>query len=329
MDNKRGDIDWFIVTIIISILTLAVFVLIAIYFPFTEVIDRVACKESIVLRAALPGEIKKVSVNVKDFISVRCKTRNLCVTAKSSGKGNCTSLGKDFETKRLTGETKEDKETQIKMFLAREMSDCWEMFGEGKLQIFSRQFDTKAYISTGIICDRIEFDDSILGGDEPITVLDGFIFYMVTHKTPNQNISYMDYLRNTPEGESANSLYGSLISSEDRTKNIQQDKIILTNVKSIVYIESTLTNFAERMGGFTGGIIGSVGAFSITGNLKASVGIGALGAYFGGQAVDAVFKWTQSDKFKDDKNYVGGLILTDYSSQGFSKWNITSFENLN
>ena len=266
ISNKKGDVDWFIVTIIISVLTLVVFVLVAIFFPFGQTIDRAACAESIVLRATLPGD----TVDVKSFISVRCKSRPICITIKSSGKGNCTNLGASFETMRLAGTTKADREQQIKMFLAREMADCWSMFGEGKLQIFSRDFKAGSYISRGIICDRIEFDNTILK-DEGITTLDGFTEYMVTHKVPGQNISYMDYLRNTPEGESAALLYGPLVAPANRTKNLNEDKVSLTGVKSIVYIESTLTNFWKATGGIATGLIGAVGGFAVTGNIQASL----------------------------------------------------------
>lgn len=331
--NKKGGVDWFVVTIIIAILTLVVFVLIAVFFPFSEVIDRAACKESVVLRATLPGNV----IDAKQVISLRCKTQKICVTTKSSGKGTCTNLGKDFDTMRLTGSTVALKQEQIKMFLSREMADCWEMFGEGKLQIFSRDFEATGFISRGIICDKIEFDNTILEGKEPIIAVNGLIEYMATHKVPNQNFSYMDYLRNTPEGDSAAKLYGSFLNTgvdnkEKYSKNT--DIYSLKGVKSIVYIESTLTNFLQNIGGGIGAGAGLIGAF-YTPKFMAKFLIGT-GAVLGGSGGNAIQKWWYSDTFctvkdniKDCKDYVGGLVLTDYTPEGFSKWSIESFENIN
>ncbi len=337
--NKRGDINWFVVSIIIAVMTLVVFVVIAIFFPTSDTIDRSACQASIILRATVPSEVGGVSVNAKDAISIRCKTTKICVTAKS-GRGNCTQLGKEFNTMKLTGTTVEARKDQIKMFLSREMADCWGMFGEGKLQIFSREFDSKTFTSKGIICDKIEFDNSVLdgkdgvsGNEDDIRNITGLMFYMVSHKVPNNNYSYMDYLRGTYEGQSAQELFGSLVVSDVKSATLN-DNTSLEGVKSIVYIESTLTSFAQRIGGVAGASAGAVGAY-FTKGLGARILIGG-GFVLGSNAGDSIFKkWFVDSSFCNDpkntdpcSNHVGGLMLTNYSLEGFSQWNIDSFENL-
>jgi len=343
--NKKGQgMSWFLVSIIIALMLLVVFVLIAIFFPAGETLDRSACKTSIVLRATLPSDIEGVSVNVKDVVNIRCQTQKICVTAKSSGKGNCTGLGKDYDTRKLTGSNSTEQATQIKMFLAREMADCWGMFGEGKLQIFAREFKSATFTSKGIICDKIEFDNSVLygkdeipGTEDDIQNITGLTSYMVMHKVPNNNYSYMDYLRGTSEGQSAEQLFGSMVNSVASDAK-QKDILSLSGVKSIVYIESTLTNFAERLGGGVGFVAGSVGAFYTraagSGFLASALVIG--GTVLGSNAGDSIFKaWFVPTGFCPEganrgecSNHVGGLILTDYSLEGFSKWQIDSFENL-
>lgn len=337
--NKRGDINWFVVSIIIAVMTLVVFVVVAIFFPYSDTIDRSACQASIVLRAIAPSEVGGVSINAKDAINVRCKTTKICVTTKS-GKGNCTQLGKEFNTMKLTGTTVEAKKDQIKMFLSREMADCWGMFGEGKLQIFSREFRTKTFTSKGIICDKIEFDNSVLDGKDGISGnkddirnITGLMFYMVSHKVPNNNYSYMDYLRGTIEGQSAQELFGSVVVSDVKSATLN-DNISLEGVKSIVYIESTLSTFAQRIGGGLGATAGAIGAY-FTKGLGARILVGG-GFVLGSNAGDSVFKrWFIEDAFCSNQNnlescsnHVGGLMLTNYSLEGFSQWNIDSFENL-
>lgn len=338
--NKKGDIDWFIVTIILSVLTLVVFVLVIVVFPFTEVVDRTTCKSSIILRGALPSEAASVSVGLKNFVEIRCKSNNICVTLKK-GKGNCTGLGKTFETKRLTAKTKEEAREQIRMFLAREMADCWDMFGEGKVQIFSREFQSSGFVAKGIICDRIEFDDSVLEGEWKLDTLNDFLLYMTTHKVPNNNYSYMDYLRGSPEGESARGLYGSLVTNEKedadaiRSFTEKTDSLSLKGVKSIIYIESTLTNFGERIGNTLGASAGAIGSFYTKGfGWKFLVGGGAI---LGGMGGDSIQKWIYRDdlckgsdgqKLAECGNHVGGLILSDYNQESLAKFNVDSFENL-
>lgn len=335
--NNKGDIDWFIVTIVLSILTLVAFVLVAIFFPFQESIDRAACQQSVVLRAVLPSEGAGVSLGVKDVISLRCKVRNVCVTTNSYSKGNCTGLGKDFETMRLTAKTQLAKEEQIKMFLAREMADCWGMFGEGKLQIFAREFNSASFTSKGIICDKIEFDSTITGGENPIKEVSGFILYMTSHKVPNQNYSYMDYLAGTAEGKMASQLYGQQVVDKSISSLISYDSVSVTGVKSIFYIESTLTNFWQRIIGTAGGLGAAIGSLRMGG-----FGFQALtagGYVVGSMGGDVLTRWLNDDTFcilkegakagsKECKNHIGGLFLTDYNAQGFSGFNIGSFENL-
>jgi len=346
--NKRGDINWFVVSIIIAVMTLVVFVVVAIFFPFGDTIDRSACQASIVLRAITPSEVGGVSINAKDAINVRCKTTKICVTAKS-GKGNCTQLGKEFNTMKLTGTTVEAKKDQIKMFLSREMADCWGMFGEGKLQIFSREFKAKTLTSKGILCDKIEFDNSVLDGKDGVSEtsddiknITGLMYYMATHKVPNNNYSYMDYLRGNVEGQAAQSLFGSVVVqgkdvNPSPTNNYElNDVVSLEEVKVIVYIESTLTNFAQRVVGGLGGAAGLIGSYFVPGTPAKFIYGGGLGFILGANTGDSIFKkWFTEPAFcnvennkESCSNHVGGLMLTNYSVEGFSQWNIDSFENL-
>jgi hypothetical protein len=375
-NNKRGDISWFVLGTILAIVTLVVF-LIAIYgFPWSKTFDRTACHESIVVKASLPGD----TATVKDMMSVRCKARYICVTAKGSGAGNCNNLGKTFETKRLAGTNKATREEQIKMFMAQEMADCWNMFGEGKLQIFSRgwTFGEKRDLSgntinaqaRGIICDKIEFDNTVTGvysdgskvvlkdptKNDFIPDISGFAYYLATHKSPGKDISYMDYLRNTPQGDSANQMYGGLVDATTVTTDPSKvtvedmknaDRMGLTNVKSIFYVETTLTNAGKIIGGAVGAVLGIVteiytgGASSkvirhggllfgaspsgVVGKVLGLGGITGIFAYSGSAVGDFMQKTLWG--LPNDQVFVGGLFLTDYTAEGFKRYQIDEFVN--
>lgn len=327
--NKFGDINWSVVTIVISILTLVVLVLIVYVFPWEDTVDRTACKSSIVLRATIPD-----STSAKDLISLRCKTRKICITDKSSGKGNCSDiLGEDFDTMKLTGDTQLQKMEQIKMFISREMADCWEMFGEGKLQIFSREWVWDGAATTkAITCSRIAFDDSVINGvdKKPNTVDDlknitGLGNYMLIKKAPNNNISYMDYLRGSPEGQSASEFYGSQKSNGALFGNVN-----LSRQTAIIFIETTKTNIGKLWGGSIVGVVGSVAGGwigSYAGGTFTGVKIGgAAGMLLGGTFGDTV-----QNLFSDipaGRNSVSGLFLVDYSYEGIKDYDIKSFEGI-
>ena len=321
MKNKRGQVDWFIVTIIVAIITLGVIIMIIYYFPWGDTLDRTACKASVVLKATLPGD----NIPAKDMVSVRCKSRYVCITAKSSGKGNCTEqLGKTYETMRLSAETLDSKKEQIRMFLAREMAECWGIFGEGKLQIFSKSWNSNSgEVSRGIICSKIAFDNTITNGVKDdgvgaIKNLELFTQYMITRKVPNQKISYMDYIINSPEGESAKRFYGA------GAVNEKADVISLETVKSIVYIETTLTNLGKRIGGGAGLLVGAFVSRSVNPYILGATT--AVGAFAG----ESIQKWVSNSEFSErGVNAIGGLFLVDYNSDGFKELKIDSFENIN
>lgn len=334
--NKRGDINWFIVSIIISLLTLVLFIAIIVIFPFQQTIDRVACEESVVLKAVMPGD----NLPLKDAINLRCKTRKICVTANRFGKGKCESLGEKFETQRITAIGKEEIETQIKMFISREMASCWEMMGEGKLEIFSRKWiwNTGAF-TEGVICDRIEFDESVLNGsdkqagtsDDLVSVY-GLMEYMINHKVPNNNISYMDFLRNTPQGQSAQEYYGALLSpvcSENKTVCSTKYSFADLDLKKdfvIFYVETTRTRAGSLWGSTTLGVIGSFVGGSVGGFTGAKIvgGVTTAVGWFGGEIIQKYL----GEKLPDGRNSVSGLFLTEYSIDGLKDYNIDSFENI-
>jgi len=335
MVNKRGDTNWFMISLIVVLFCFAVIVIGVIKFPWQKTIDREACSQSVLIRGILPGGVAPI----KDFATLRCQTRSVCITSKMTGKGECDNLGKNFETVRVRGD-KDETERKIKMFLAQEMADCWNMFGRGQWQIFSREWTLKEglQLSRGIVCDKIEVDKTILEGSstnvqDDLKEIGGMTYYLVTHKVPGVNVSYMDYLANSPEGEAAKALYGQIIPSKSgeniADKVSQEDKFALENtqsknVNSIIYIETTLTNIGPMIGGgigaVVGGFFGGGSSIFIGGGLALGAGVGDDIATFAAGL--------PGKNGKENDVFVGGLILVPYSSQALEKYDFSSFENL-
>ena len=172
-----------IVTMILLIAGFAIILYVFNQVGFTKEIDREVCHESVILRMTLPD-----TLNLKNLPSLRCKTKKICITNNLIGKGDCEKdLGDKYETIKISKDKKE-REKQINAFIAQELADCWSMMGEGKGQIFTRNFINTRACS---ICSRIAFDVEL---KEELKEVRGINNYLVSHKIPNADITYWKFL---------------------------------------------------------------------------------------------------------------------------------------
>ena len=158
--RKKGQISNTVIGLILLLVSLAIIIAIFVNLNSSVSVDREACHTSVVLKGTVPDI---GGANVKNAISLNCQTKKLCISALS--KGNCSDqFGKSFETLTVTGTT-DEKGKAILQAVAREMADCWNMMGEGKLSVFSREVSSNdaPYAAAAVICTRIVFDNSITG----------------------------------------------------------------------------------------------------------------------------------------------------------------------
>ncbi len=334
MLNKKGDVNWFIVSLIIVILSFAVIVLVLVRFNFTSGVDRAACTESAIFRGAITEKL-----DAKDLVSLNCKTKRICVTTNKVSDGDCDSgLGSKFVTYRVSG-TNEEISNSIKMVLAREMAECWNTLGEGNLQIFNREIGDKSILNflgnpfNGkiIVCSRVMFDESITNR---IPSVSGMNNYLLSHKVPGKQISYWDYLRNANDGDTLQMINGDPIVGAD-----VQDDINLAEQKAIFYLESSPTQMGEAIGAVAGTAATTLllGSFNGAGFKGVSVlgrisGLGTISSnlliyggvsYYSGKLADTAFRNFVAPGLEDSSS-VSGVFLTDYSIEGFR-----NFENQN
>lgn len=335
--NKKGSTSWYVISMILAILALAIFALIIYAFPWSETSNRELCHESVLLKATMPDYLL---VSPKDAISVRCKSKKICVTSKSFGKGECTTLQGDYTTMRVSGNDNEVKE-KIQMFLAREMADCWNMMGQGNLEIFTREKSwTIDAFSQGVICSRIEFDKEFLRKyDDMSKNFTGLSRYMITHKVPENNVSYMDYLMSGADGVASEAYFGNILnpSKEGNIANHgdQIDSIDLSTPKVIFYVEATKSR-AEQMWSSTGvGIAGGAIGYGIGAGIIALTGWTGVGAVVGVAVITVtgvIVGGNTGSKLDgymlNGRKSIPAIFLTDYSYEGLRKYNIDSFENV-
>ena len=161
-------------------------------FGFGERINKETCHQSVLLRATA----STLHETMEDYVPLKCKTAKYCITSRLIGKGKCPAFkGEEKEVTKVRVKSRKD----IERFLAREIIDCWEMMGEGKLNLFTdyiaKNFGFGGISSTCVICSRIDFDYEALEKNKidwkNLSVLE----YMITHKIPDKNLTYYEYLQ--------------------------------------------------------------------------------------------------------------------------------------
>ncbi len=162
VNKKAAIVQYTLITIIILLASAAIVLLFLKAFPFSETIDKEACRTSVALRneAYLRGE------NIlPEIVPLKCKTEEITITTEN--------------------------EELIKRNLANAMYDCWWMMGEGKMQPFAestwRNFGFEGAQSACVICSTIEFDKG--SKNKKIDLLP----YLVTSKIPLKDITYFEY----------------------------------------------------------------------------------------------------------------------------------------
>ncbi|MBD3163801.1 hypothetical protein GF323_01250 [Candidatus Woesearchaeota archaeon] len=90
-------------------------------------------------------------------------------------------------TQYVTVESGEKQEVMHE--LAMRMYDCWDMFGQGKLNLFPQKESTT--INYCVICHHIQFKEKLQISAEE------FIEYLKTHEIPTGKKTFQQYLSNT------------------------------------------------------------------------------------------------------------------------------------
>ena len=173
-------------------------------FGFTGIVDREACHESVILRGTLSSIIPDaISGDLEGYVPLKCQTKKICATGKLVGAGDC----EDFKGEKGIEKARVGENRDIEKLVADEVVDCWNVMGEGKVSLFSSSLGAQFGVSREIypscvICTRIAFDKESLSEDEDIDLLAlDPLAYMNTHKVPNKEESYSNYITGTSSGE--------------------------------------------------------------------------------------------------------------------------------
>ncbi len=169
MKNRKAEITTAqIVTIIVLIVSFIVILFFFFRLNLGATTNSEICHNSVVLKAKSSG----ISGDLK------CKTSYVCI----SGGKNCADMNPT-----VTVSVDSNNKDEIMKAIAEQMSDCWWMFGEGKLN-----FGERGIIGSGgcALCSVVAFDEKVSGN--AITYSEFYNYLANTKKDETQ--TYLTYL---------------------------------------------------------------------------------------------------------------------------------------
>lgn len=180
--NKRGELTTQqLVTIIILIISFVVILFLIFRLNPGETTDKEICHNSV----AMKGQ------SVLNSGALDCKTSYVCI----SGGDDCEGFNPSITIDINMNQEDQKVEGDIMKAIADEMSDCWWMFGEGKVDYVG--LDVKGTTIGKMncaLCSIISFDEKIQK-KEIGNYLDFYTYLKSTNKEGGK--SYMYYLYNT------------------------------------------------------------------------------------------------------------------------------------
>jgi hypothetical protein len=239
--KKRGALETSSLTKII--LALAFFVVVVIFFSnalnlFGKAADDQKCRLTV-----LAQQLKPTGTSL---ISLSCPRHNLNVSE------NGVRILQNDKWKPMTVfETPLAKDPkQFYKLAADEMADCWYKMGEGKVNVFNKDFGTGYYRNTCIICSSINFDRS---PDLPLGTIDDFKKYLENnYYTKNgKNVKYYDYMLMQYPSQLSPSLIDLYIKADNSIyiHGFDTDKNLNTKDSYVIFFKALkFTKVSEEFG---------------------------------------------------------------------------------
>lgn len=174
---KKGAVEsYFVVTVVLAIVGFIAVLFFAVNKTgFQDYGNDEVCKLSVLTRATTPA-------NAQSYVPLKCSTKKTCLTQdKECGQ----FAGEDKVVREKLPDDRDAAARKIEEIHAKAMYDCWNMMGQGKLDLFgsfAERFGGDSAKPTCVICSRVAIDKNV-----PIEVL--------------QKVDINRYMENTPVSE--------------------------------------------------------------------------------------------------------------------------------
>jgi hypothetical protein len=311
------------ITVVGIILFLIIIVIFFGNFPFTNTIDKAACKNSILQRATFnagPIELGKTT------IPLNCKTEKICIT--DSGEP-CPEFPKETRKNPITKkEMNRNDDARIVTLdtISQSLYDCNEMLGEGRINFMPHETYEQNYC---LICARIAFDNEAKENVDDITY--GELYRHMEGKKDNNGNSYLNYVYPGWDNWETSKILFENIKKEN--PDIKEEKfedwkidIDQTGGFTILAMQQTSSRWESyAIGGGTTGLIiaGSVAIASGPVGLITAVGVVTAGIAGGGAA--GIGGAAVASSYLDDTIYVHPTIKS-YDIPTLKDLDCSSFE---
>ena len=180
MKNKKAELTTkHLVMIIVLIVSFIIVLFLLFRLNLGETTSKEICRNSVLLKHQT-----KVFSGPLD-----CRINYLCISGGEDCEGIPTTSTMEVDP------SKEETKNEIMKALADEMTDCWWMFGEGKIDYVSAGTFTKVACS---ICSIVEFDEKLHGIS--VSYEEFYDYLKTTPKTRTQTYLQYLYATNTLEG---------------------------------------------------------------------------------------------------------------------------------
>jgi len=183
--GKKGEItSEQTVKFVLPVLAFLIVLGFLVYLGFKEAAQEDICKLSVLSRGTSPEAAQAA-------IPLKCTTKKICL---SDGKGKCEdSLAGEEKIEIVNLPKDEDKSARlIEEISAKAMYNCWQMMGEGKIDIFGNYLISRGVKvkegPTCVICSRIAIDK-----DVSLDVIKNVNIhrFMKENKVPNGDLTYI------------------------------------------------------------------------------------------------------------------------------------------
>src|SRR3989344_1731160 len=278
--GDKGEVSvFFIVTIILAIMGfIAIMFFVLNFFNGGVSGTDEVCKLSVLTRASAPS-------SVQGYVPLKCQTKKICLT--QSWLGTCSQFAGEKDVQRVVLPSGKEKE-KIEEISANAMYDCWNMMGQGKMDLFQSlkgEVGLKPTESACVICSRVAIGKDV---KEEVILKVNINEYMRTHNPPNSDKTYLQTftdksVRAYPKVE-ANSQFSQLgkgkIEKLGTGKKIEVSGSAGNREMAMVFmqiktpsVEDVLTNMVKYGGSVTAGVF----MMPVIGNLAKAIVFSPVG----------------------------------------------------
>ena len=207
--NNRGELtSKQIIGLVLAIVGFVIVLILLFSLEFESFTESETCKLSVLSRATVKTELQS-------YVPLKCTTGKICLTAESNGKCEQFIGEKGVMTVKLPKNNAQEASEIIEKESANAMFDCWNMMGQGKLDLFSGSDDSflKQLVniddlgreaSTCVICSRVALDKDFVYEKEDEKFTNEFTNYF---EEVANNVDVNDYMRDNPSPDGSGLSY--------------------------------------------------------------------------------------------------------------------------